>query len=181
MTKTGASSKTRWSGFKGNSMPFDAEILVIGCGNILFKDDGFGPAVIEALEEYSKEKPLPENSMIIDAGTGGPHYVFTLPQETWKKMIILDIVEFGAEPGTLRKFGVNELPEGSYENVHSWPVTQPLHDLSEICEVLVIGCQPEHVSAPDVEMGLTPRVENAIPKAIKMILKEIGVQNDSPN
>jgi len=154
---------------------------VIGCGNVLFKDDGFGPAVIEALEEYSKEKPLPENSMLIDAGTGGPHYVFTLPQESWKKMIILDIVEFGAVPGTLRKFDVNELPEGSYENVHSWPVTQPLHDLSEICEVLVIGCQPEHVSAPDVEMGLTPCVENAIPKAIKMILKEIGVQNDSPN
>jgi coenzyme F420 hydrogenase subunit delta len=162
-------------------MPYDAEILVIGCGNVLFKDDGFGPAVIEALEEYSNEKPLPENSMILDAGTGGPHFVFTLPQECWKKMIILDIVEFGAEPGTLRKFSVHELPEGSYENVHSWPVTQPLHDLSEICEVIVIGCQPEHVSAPDVEMGLTPCVENAIPEAIKMILKEIGVQNDSPN
>lgn len=156
-------------------MPYDAEILVIGCGNILFKDDGFGPAVIKHLEEYSKEHKLPENTMLIDAGTGGPHFIFTLPQECWKKLIIVDIVQFGAEPGTLRTFSVDELPEGSYENVHSWPVSQPLHDVSKQCEVVVIGCQPETVSAPDVELGLTKSVENAIPKAISMILKEIGV------
>ena len=156
-------------------MAFDAEILVIGCGNILFKDDGFGPAVTEAMEEQFKETELPDNIMIIDAGTGGPHYIFSLPNELWKKLIIVDIVEFGAEPGTLRKFDVSELPEGSYENVHSWPVSQPLHELSETYEVIVIGCQPESVSAPDVELGLTKNEEDAIPKAIKMILKEIGV------
>jgi len=156
-------------------MAFDAEILVIGCGNILFKDDGFGPAVTEAMEEQFKETELPDNIMIIDAGTGGPHYIFSLPNELWKKLIIVDVVEFGAEPGTLRKFDVSELPEGSYENVHSWPVSQPLHDLSETYEVIVIGCQPESVSAPDVALGLTKNVEDAIPKAIKMILKEIGV------
>lgn len=66
-------------------MPYTAEIIVVGCGNILFADDGFGPEVIKALGEYSKEKPLPENVMIIDAGTGGPHFVFSLPHEEWKK------------------------------------------------------------------------------------------------
>ena len=156
-------------------MPYDAEILVIGCGNILFKDDGFGPTVIKRLEEYSKEHSLPETSMLIDAGTGGPHFIFSLPQECWKKLIIVDIVQFGAEPGTIRTFSVEELPEGSYENVHSWPVSQPLHNLSKQCEVVVVGCQPETVSAPDVELGLTESVENAIPKAINVILKEIGV------
>ena len=156
-------------------MAFDAEILVVGCGNILFKDDGFGPAVTEAMEEQFKDNELPDNVMILDAGTGGPHYIFSLPNELWKKLIIVDVVEFGAEPGTLRKFDVSELPEGSYENVHSWPVSQPLHDLSETYEVIVIGCQPESVSAPDVALGLTKNVEDAIPKAIKMILKEIGV------
>lgn len=155
-------------------MPYDAEILVIGCGNILFKDDGFGPAVIKRLEEYSKEHSLPENSMLIDAGTGGPHFIFSLlrnAEETYHS----DIVQFGAEPGTIRTFSVEELPEGSYENVHSWPVSQPLHNLSKQCEVVVVGCQPETVSAPDVELGLTESVENAIPKAINVILKEIGV------
>lgn len=156
-------------------MAFDAEILVIGCGNILFEDDGFGPAVTVALEEYFKDNELPENVMILDAGTGGPHYIFSLPNEMWKKLIIVDIVDYGAEPGTLRIFGVEELPEGSYENVHSWPVNQPLHELNESVEIMVIGCQPESVSAPDVKLELTKNVEDAIPKAIQIILKEIGV------
>jgi coenzyme F420 hydrogenase subunit delta len=42
-------------------------------------------------------------------------------------------------------------------------------------EIMVIGCQPESVSAPDVVLGLTKNVEDAIPKAIQIILKEIGV------
>jgi coenzyme F420 hydrogenase subunit delta len=158
-------------------MPYDAEILVVGCGNVLFKDDGFGPAVIDALEEYFKEHEdeRPENAMFIDAGTGGPHFVFSLPHDSWKKMIVVDIVEYKAEPGELKKFEVTEIPKGSYENMHSWPVNQPLHELSEKIDVMVIGCKPKEISAPNVEMGLTPPVEEAIPKAIKMILKEIGV------
>jgi coenzyme F420 hydrogenase subunit delta len=152
-------------------MVFDAEILVVGCGNVLFKDDGFGPAVIEALESYK----LPENTMIIDAGTGAPHFIFSLPSESWKKVIVVDVINFGAKPGKVRKFDVEELPEGSYENVHSWPVSQPLHELSKSCKVIVIGCQPKHISAPHVVMGLSTSVQNAIPKAIDMILEEIKV------
>ena len=66
-------------------MPYDAEIMVVGCGNILFADDGFGPAVIEALGKISEEHPLPEKVKIVDAGTGGPHYVFSLPQVLGRK------------------------------------------------------------------------------------------------
>lgn len=156
-------------------MVFDAEILVIGCGNILFEDDGFGPAVTVALEEHFKTHEQPDNVMIIDAGTGGPYYVFSIPNEMWKKLIIVDVVDFGAEPGTIRIFDVDELPEGSYENVHSWPVNQPLHELSDTVEIKVIGCQPESISAPDVKLGLTQNVEDAIPETIQIILKEIGV------
>ena len=30
-------------------MAYDAEVLVVGCGNVLFKDDGVGPAAIDVL------------------------------------------------------------------------------------------------------------------------------------
>ena len=33
-------------------MPYDSDIIVIGCGNILFKDDGFGPVLINILQKY---------------------------------------------------------------------------------------------------------------------------------
>ena len=32
-------------------MTYDAEVLVVGCGNVLFKDDGFGPATIDEIEK----------------------------------------------------------------------------------------------------------------------------------
>ena len=37
-------------------MPYDSDIIVIGCGNILFKDDGFGPIVINLLQKYFNDK-----------------------------------------------------------------------------------------------------------------------------
>lgn len=57
-------------------MTYDAEVLVVGCGNVLFKDDGFGPATIDEIEKHLKERPLPDNVMTIDAGTSAPHYLF---------------------------------------------------------------------------------------------------------
>jgi len=156
-------------------MPYKAETLVVGCGNILFKDDGFGPAVINALEEYFKDKEMPKDTMFIDAGTGATHFIFTLPDESWKKLIVVDVVEFDAEPGTLKLFSPFDMPKGTYENVHTWPVEEPLHDLAETIEVVIVGCKPKEISAPDVDMGLTEPVEKAIPQAINMILKELGV------
>lgn len=156
-------------------MPYEAEILVVGCGNILFEDDGFGPKVIEALQEHFKEDEIPENTQFIDAGTSAPHFIFSLPHESWKKLIVVDVVDSGAEPGTVRRFEVTELPRGRYDDAHSWSVEEPLHELSKTVDVFVIGCQPESISAPDVKMGLTESVEEAVPKAIEIVLREIGV------
>ena len=50
-------------------------ILILGCGNILFGDDGFGPAVIEYLE---KNVSLPENVLAVDMGTGIKDFLFDL-------------------------------------------------------------------------------------------------------
>ncbi len=157
-------------------MPYDAERLVVGCGNILFKDDGFGPMVIHALEDYFKENDIekPENTQFIDAGTGATHFIFSMPDENWKKIIVVDVVEWNAEPGTLKIFSPYDMPKGKYENAHTWPVEEPLHDLVDMgIEVVIVGCKPAEITAPDVEMGLTEPVEAAIPKAIEMILNEL--------
>jgi coenzyme F420 hydrogenase subunit delta len=158
-------------------MAYDVENLVVGCGNVLFKDDGFGPYVIKRIkEEVFKDKEYPDEVDFVDAGTSGTYYVFSLPSEKWKKLIVIDVVDFNAEPGTLRYFSPFEMPKGKYENAHNWAVEEPLQDLAnQGIDVVIIGCQPKEISAPDIAMGLTEPVENAIPKAIDMIFKEIGV------
>ena len=37
-------------------MPYHAKTIVVGCGNILFKDDGYGPIVVNLLEKYFESK-----------------------------------------------------------------------------------------------------------------------------
>ncbi len=156
-------------------MLHDAEILVVGCGNILFKDDGFGPTVINALEDYFKNREKPDNVTFIDAGTGAPNFVFSLPHDSWKKMIVVDVVEFDAKPGTLKRFKIKEIPKTKegHGNVHSWPVNQLLYELSKKIDVVIIGCKPKEISTPNVEMGLTKPVKEAVSRAVEMILEEI--------
>jgi coenzyme F420 hydrogenase subunit delta len=148
------------------------EIVIAGCGNPLFADDGFGPAVVEELQKYS----LPENIGVVDAGLGGPHFIFTLlnPEET-KRLIIVDIADFGAEPGTIAKFRIEDLPPGSYRDAHSWDLTEPLERIKDQIDITVIGCQPKRVTDPDMEIGISDEVSQAIPKTVRIVLEMIGV------
>lgn len=154
-------------------MTYDAEVLVVGCGNVLFKDDGFGPTTIKEIEEHLDERPLPDNVMTIDAGTSAPHYLFSLPNPMWKKLIILDIADFGGEPGEVRILSRDDVPEGKYQDPHSLSVADPL-DLTD-AEIVIIACQPEDVSSPYVVYGLSESVEKAMPKAIDMVYEQVEI------
>jgi coenzyme F420 hydrogenase subunit delta len=146
------------------------EIVVVGCGNPLFGDDGFGPAVVEEIQKLQ----LPDNIKVIDAGLGAPHFIFTLlDEETTKKLVIIDIADFGAEPGSVTILPLEALPPGSYRDIHSWDLTEPLHRLKDSIDITIIVCQPKRVA--EFEMELTEEVKRAIPKAVQIVLKEIGV------
>jgi len=148
------------------------EIVVAGCGNPLYADDGFGIAVVESLQGLE----LPEKVKVVDAGLGGPHFVFTLlDPESTKRLIIVDIADFGGEPGELRWLAVDELPVGSYRDAHSWDLTEPLQRIKDDIEIRVLVCQKKYVSAPEMAIGITDEVQKAIPGAVSEILKEIGM------
>ncbi|HJJ89263.1 MAG TPA: coenzyme F420-reducing hydrogenase, FrhD protein [Methanocorpusculum sp.] len=152
------------------------EIIIAGVGNELFGDDGFGPAVIRALSEYK----LPDNVKAMDVGLGGPHLVFSMiePKET-KKLIIVDCMDFGGKPGELTKIPADLLPESKqerYMDAHSGNLLDPISRLKEKMDIIILGCQPAYIPAPDSEdfaLELSPEVQGAIPKTVNVILKEI--------
>ncbi len=148
------------------------EIVIAGCGNPLFADDGFGPAVVEELKKLT----LPDNVKVEDAGLGGPHFIFTLlDPEVTKKLVIIDIADFGAEPGAITKLRVEDLPVGAYRDAHSWDIAEPLSRLKDDIDITVIACQPKRVTAPEFEIGLSDEIVKAIPKTIQVVLETIGV------
>ena len=149
-----------------------SEIVIAGCGNPRFAGDGFGPAVIEEMQNLQ----LPDNVTITDAGLGGPHFIFTLlDPEVTKKLVIIDAADFGAEPGKITRLKVEDLPPGAYRDAHSWDLAEPLQRIKDQIEITIIGCQPAKVTAPEMDIGLSDEVEKAIPNAIREILEIIGV------
>ncbi|HJK04087.1 MAG TPA: coenzyme F420-reducing hydrogenase, FrhD protein [Methanocorpusculum sp.] len=153
------------------------EIIIAGVGNELFGDDGFGPAVIRALSEYE----LPDNVKAMDVGLGGPHLVFSMiDPEATKKLIIVDCMDFGGKPGDLTKSPADLLPEGRqerYMDAHSGNLLDPIGRLKGKMDIVILGCQPAYIPAPDSEdfaLELSPEVQGAIPKTVNVILKEIG-------
>lgn len=158
-----------------------AEIMVVGCGNPLQTDDGFGPAVISEL----KKNALPEHVKVLDAGLAGPHYLFTLMAQSEapiRKMLIVDIMDFGGEPGQIAKITPDLLPPGSYIDEHSWGLKEPLRVLSERIDITIFGCQPESIELSQItneseecDYWVTDSVRKAIPKAVRLVLDEIGV------
>ena len=189
-------------------MPYNSDIIVVGCGNVLFKDDGYGPILINILQKYfndqndyydpaitsyvedefdkdvlaeiqekTKDIKLPAGVQFVDGGTAAPTNFFPLYEEyDWKKLIVLDVVEFDAEPGTVKIFDPEVMQKGKYDNPHGMTVEDPLRKISEKCEVVIVGCKPAEIPTPDIDMGLTEPVVKAIPKAIDFILDEIGVK-----
>ena len=152
-----------------------SEIVIVGCGNPLFGDDGFGPAVIEELEKLT----LPDNITIQDGGAGAPHFIFNiLDPSVTKKLIVVDISDFNAEPGSVAKFPGEKLKPGAYTDPHTWDGEDQLCRISEKIPTTVILCQPGKPikkGDADVDMDLSDEVRNAIPKAVRVILETIGV------
>jgi len=149
-----------------------SEIVITGCGNPLFADDGFGPAVIEEMQKLQ----LPDKVTIIDAGLGGPHFIFTLlDTEVTKQLIIIDIADFGGNPGEIILLKPEDLPPGAYRDAHSWDLSEPLQRIKDQIDITIIGCQPKRVTTPEFEIGLSDEVTKAIPETIRKVLEIIGV------
>jgi len=148
--------------------------LILGCGNMLFGDDGFGCAVVEYLETHCS---VPADVCIADAGTGVRKLLFTLclspvrPQ----RVLIVDALDVARNPGELFEIDPADIPAIKCDDfsMHQLPTSNLLRELQEQCgvEVRVLACQtaplPEQVCP-----GLSAAVLLAVPRAAERIAAE---------
>lgn len=153
------------------------EIVIAGCGNPVFADDGFGPAVAEELSQFA----LPGNVKAVDAGLCGPQFIFSLldPAVT-RKLIIIDIVDFGAKPGAITLLRPRDFPTRCLGNSYYGGIMESLGQIDPAIELIILGCQPKSVPAPEMLLGLSEEVHAAIPKVVRIILEMIGVRYGAP-
>ncbi len=155
-------------------------ILVVGVGNVLKGDDGFG---IQALAAFRRHD-LAEDVRCLETGIGGIHLVQEL-MRGYDAVILFDAVDRGDAPGHVTVLE---------------PVLPDLHDLSEterrdfFCEthyatpiraltfarevgalpriVRIIGCQM--ADADGFGLGMHPAVEAAIPEAVEVAARLVA-------
>ncbi len=150
-------------------MSYTNENLIVGCGNILYGDDGFGPEVIKEMQSMDLE--LNGDTVLIDGGTSAPHYLFTLPEDEWKNIIIIDIASLDKKPGTLEVLNLDEVKEQErYMDVHGISATYPLHELEDKINVKLVVCQPENVPI-EMELGLSKTLQEKIPETIQLTIE----------
>jgi coenzyme F420 hydrogenase subunit delta len=145
--------------------------LILGCGNTLFGDDGFGCALVEYLEAHYT---LPEDVCLLDVGTGVRKLLFTLclgPARP-RRVLILDALDVGRAPGELFEIAPADIPAIKCDDfsLHQLPTSNLLRELQEQCgvEVRVLACQTGPL--PDeVRPGLSEPVRRALPQAAERV------------
>jgi len=143
----------------------------MGVGNLLLKDEGLGVHVAQMLME--RESPLDIDLRVIDAGVSSDAF---LTMGEVDKLIVVDAVLGGSEPGAVYRFNPDDVKlEDEVElSVHQWGLLEGLK-IMELAgekpnETVIIGVEPKTV---EWGMDLTPEIENKIPEIIELVLSEI--------
>jgi hydrogenase maturation protease len=150
----------------------DRDIRVLGLGNVLMGDDGFGPFVVEALAAAYE---LPPNVSVIDLGTPGLDLTPFLSDAD--VAIIVDTIRAEGSPGDLHLYRRKDLFK------HGPPMRLGPHDPGLAQALLTLefaGCAPREVllvgvipqtTAPGGR--LTPTLRRAVPHAMRSIVAEL--------
>ncbi|MBN1506871.1 MAG: hydrogenase maturation protease [Sedimentisphaerales bacterium] len=147
--------------------------MILGIGNILLCDEGVGVRVVQAMREMA----LPPGVEVADGGTAGADLLDIISDR--RKVIIIDAMDAGAEPGTIRHLRVEELAGGTGTRIslHEIGLMETLamarHLNSAPIEVSILGVQPKEVRPGD---KLTEELTAVVPRVVRMILDELGEQ-----
>lgn len=162
--------------------PIDGPTLVVGLGNPLMTDDGIG---IAALERLRRRWAPPTGVELVDGGTWG---LFLLPQiEDASRVVLIDAIDVGAEPGTVVVLERDRIPGSLRGNALS-PHQVGVRDLVGLAtlrgtlpeETVAIGIQPDVV---ELSTDLSPTAGAALDELLERVLDRLeswGFPRQSP-
>lgn len=146
----------------------DWDTLILGIGNVLWADEGFGVRCVETLNERYR---FASSVCVMDGGTQG---IFLLPWvRSSRRLLIFDAIDFDLAPGTLKLIVGDDVPTymgvkkvsmhqaGFQEVLSSAQLSGEFPD-----EIALVGVQPELLN--DYGGSLTPTVKKQIDPAIRL-------------
>jgi hydrogenase maturation protease len=126
------------------------DIVLIGIGNTLRRDDGFGTMLAEALRGKV-------SCLVYAAGVSPENFLGKIAQKNPHIVFFVDAVDFGAEAGTLRLFNAEECKTSNFFVTHNASLAM-LFDFIKAqsrARTMCLAVQPARI---DFGEGLSPEV-----------------------
>ena len=148
-------------------------LLVLGVGNLLLTDEGAG---VHAVQDLSREEEWNPAEVDFLDGATFTQDIFYVFQE-YERVLVLDCVKGGREPGTIYRFTEENLRENGEQRLSLHDID--LLDSLRMAELLghkpqtliVIGIEPLTIS--DWSMELSEPVKAKYPKYLEAARREI--------
>jgi hydrogenase maturation protease len=150
-----------------------ATALVLGIGNLLWADEGFGVRAAEALHERFA---LPESVAVVDGGTQGLYLLDTVCAAD--AVLVFDTIDYQLPPGTMKLLRDDEVPvwSGTAMSLHQATFMELL-SLAHLrgrfpSRITVIGVQPDVMD--DLGGSLSPLVRARLDEAVDVAVAELA-------
>lgn len=143
-------------------------VVVMGVGNILLRDEGVG---VRALQRLEAEYEFPDNVELVDGGVLALNLLAVLDRAD--RLILLDAVRGGKEPGGLHVFDWDEIPPRiKYkDSIHQIDFVETMSVMAfagSPPRTMVIGVEP--ASIEDWDLELSPPVAASLGRVVATAL-----------
>jgi hydrogenase maturation protease len=152
---------------------YESEILLLGIGNLLWADEGFG---VRALEAFHRRFEVPAGVELVDGGTQGLYLLGHVCGA--RRTLVFHAIDFGLPPATLRIFRDAEVPvwSGAAMSLHQASL-QELLSVARLRDrfpesITLIGVQPEVLE--DYGGSLSAGVRARVPEAVQAAVDELA-------
>jgi hydrogenase maturation protease len=149
----------------------EAGILVLGIGNVLWADEGFGVRAVEALNAGWR---FPDEVSFMDGGTQG---LYLLPHvQSARRMLVFDAIDYRLEPGTIHVVRDGDIPSylGDGKMSLHQSCFQEVLSFAQLSgqapeHAVLVGVQPAVLA--DFGGSLSAPVRAALPRALALGLE----------
>lgn len=151
------------------------QIMILGAGNTLFTDEGFGVRVMEALADRYQ---FPENITLVDGGVLGINLLGIISQAD--RLIVIDAIRNRGNPGDFYRLEGDAIPERirAKNSLHQVDLLEALtlcQALEKVPKTVILGVEPEDIDTLSVEM--TPAIAEKVEPMVEMVLAELERMN----
>ncbi len=148
-------------------------VLVLGIGNLLWADEGFGVRAVEALHQRYQ---VPAHVRLVDGGTQGMYLLDYVCSA--ERVLVFDAIDYKLPPGTLRVFRDADVPVWADAKMSLHQATfQELLSLARLRgqfpeRITLIGVQPEILD--DLGGSLSASVRARVDEAVALAVAELA-------